>query len=116
MKLILEGENPYVVNAILKAASDNDYVRLTKDFDDLRKRFYALEHACLSRFLDPVLFQDDSENKYSYFLMDMEDGYDYKVLYEALKEAVIQLGFDVLDYDGKHVEIHKSTKEVSDEV
>lgn len=74
MKLILEGENPYVVNAVLKALSDNDYTRLTREFEDLRKKYYALINAIYSAGYEPIeeVNENSEEGKYTYYLAPLD--------------------------------------------
>ena len=45
LSMILEGENPYVVNAIMRAVNATDYERLQKQYDELQNKFYSLIEA-----------------------------------------------------------------------
>lgn len=45
LKLLQEGENPYVVNAILRLLSGTDYQRIARENDDLQERLSELELA-----------------------------------------------------------------------
>lgn len=40
--LLLEGENPYTINAIVHALSATDYKRLAADYSDLQEKYYRL--------------------------------------------------------------------------
>lgn len=36
LALVLQGENPYIVNSIMHTVADNDYMRLNRDFQELQ--------------------------------------------------------------------------------
>ena len=45
LSMILEGENPYIVNAVMKAVNYTDYERLQKQYSELQNKFYCLIEA-----------------------------------------------------------------------
>ena len=40
--MVLQGENPYIVNSILNLVKSNDYMRLQDDYKALEERFKRL--------------------------------------------------------------------------
>lgn len=56
--LILQGENPYVVNAIVRAFSNNDYQRLAKAYQTLEADYNKLLHAIKEANLTICLLDD----------------------------------------------------------
>lgn len=45
LNLILQGENPYTVNAVMRAVVGNDYEKLKGEYSKLEMRFYSLVSA-----------------------------------------------------------------------
>ena len=60
MDLILTGENPYVVNALMRAMSNNDYMRLQDEYNATKSQLFKLEQAIYSYGL--VIDEDDEGN------------------------------------------------------
>lgn len=42
LSLILEGENPYIINALMRALSGNDYTRISKELEQANNQITAL--------------------------------------------------------------------------
>lgn len=60
LNMILEGENPYIVNAIMRAVNTTDYERLHKAYDDLDKRFFRLIEAVNNYGLSIQVDEEDN--------------------------------------------------------
>lgn len=67
LSMILEGENPYMVNALMRACTSSDYQRLAQENSQLKEDFENLYNA----ILDYGLFAKKDENG-CYFLTDEE--------------------------------------------
>ena len=48
MNLVLSGENPFMVNALLRACTMTEYEKLLRERDDLLRRVQLLEYAILN--------------------------------------------------------------------